>query len=901
MNRHILRNNKTCLSSSFLTCVTGICLLVLIMSIPACRKKPEEESQTSKNPPVQQIEEKELLISTFPKDGGFIWHLENPFYISFSQTIFPKDLIFTISPDPGGWSTTWEKEGKKAVLNHTTPFKAGTTYELELHVKSFQVKKTVRFTAYGPSSIELIDGDERKGVLDLDTAWIFRLQRLLEPSQLPVKYKSPTPIKCGTHVWKGFNRIRDELKPETLKRLRPYLVRPNHPESIINQKIKDMEKSVSNKKQPGTGLLVNQAFAQQEDIPKRPENMWGYEEWLNKIRIWYRKGHKTKAERAWHWLETETMWQDFKELLGREPITDFGYCRTCDSISDPVKKERCMIRECGGDGKLDIYLVPPTEEGLDKDDGACVALSGNIHSPTFIVINQDLGESPKNFFGGTIAHELFHSFQDHFSTIQTATDLWWVEGTAMWAENYIDESWDTERGEGEEFVELAFNKEEKTLITLTSEENQHEYAAYLFPFYMTYVNPKDVSLIRTIWEGCEKMRGIDATEIALKGNFREIFRKFALLNYDDTSAAIKEEYPETLDVINYHGFKEFRIKKAGKQEPIKVEVPPLGAKYYRIYNDIPNKRVTPHVCFDLEAMVFMHDLSIYALFDPESGEKPEDWTGLNEKSLCVNFADDDFKYLVLSIANHNRDETVFSYIGIDVNADRCIEGDAIGKVSLNHRINTFNEWSDRGASGFSRFQRNMEVTVYAQFEYDRSHYYDKKDEIRDYYKLKSWEVISSGGTMKEDRYHESSSGHGTYKSIASGRGYKDPEMHHATSTLEVLLDAKTGKSKSVKFPNFSASIRWTGKWKQTEVHPDHTSQNGGEIDKAEHIFRVDNLVGDKSVILKGGILEGLKVDSGGRGQMSGRATHVLKDSDEGKVQLHTNWHLRVMKGKKKED
>ena len=297
----------------------------------------------------------------------------------------------------------------------------------------------------------------------------------------------------------------------------------------------------------------------------------------------------------------------------------------------------------------------------------------------------------------------------------------------------------------------------------------------------------------------------------------------------------------------------------------------------------------------------MHDLSIYALFDPESGEKPEDWTGLNEKSLCVNFADDDFKYLVLSIANHNRDETVFSYIGIDVNAERCLEGDAIGKVSLNHRINTFNEWSDRGASGFSRFQRNMEVTVYAQFEYYRSHYYDKKHEIRDYYKLKSWEVISSGGTMKEDKYHESSSGHGTYKLRASGKGYKDPEMHHATNFLEVLLDAKTGKSKSVKFPNFLASVQWKGKWKQTEVHPDHTSQNEGEIDKAEHIFRVDNLVGDKSVILEGGILEGLKVDSGGRGQMSGHGTHVLKDSDEGKVQLHTNWHLRVMKGKKKED
>lgn len=131
----------------------------------------------------------------------------------------------------------------------------------------------------------------------------------------------------------------------------------------------------------------------------------------------------------------------------------------------------------------------------------------------------------------------------------------------MWAENYINPSWDTERGRREEFVKLAFNKKAKTLIILTNEKNLREYAAYLFPYYLSDVNPKDKTLIRKIWENCEKMRGIDATEIALKGELREIFKKFALLNYDDTSAAIKKRYPETLNVISYHGAKEYRMEK----------------------------------------------------------------------------------------------------------------------------------------------------------------------------------------------------------------------------------------------------------------------------------------------------------------------------------------------------
>lgn len=104
-------------------------------------------------------------------------------------------------------------------------------------------------------------------------------------------------------------------------------------------------------------------------------------------------------------------------------------------------------------------------------------------------------------------------------------------------------------------------------------------------------------------------------------------------------------------------------------------MPPLGAKYSRIFDRIPNKCVTPHVFFDLEQIAKKDDLSVYALFDPEFGEKPEDWTGLKEKSFCINFENDHFNYLVLSIANHDRNDTILSQIDIDVNADHCLEGE----------------------------------------------------------------------------------------------------------------------------------------------------------------------------------------------------------------------------------
>lgn len=51
---------------------------------------------------------------------------------------------------------------------------------------------------------------------------------------------------------------------------------------------------------------------------------------------------------------------------------------------------------------------------------------------------------------------------------------------------------------------------------------------------------------------------------------------------------------------------------------------------------------------------------------------------------------------------------------------------------------------------------------------------------------------------------------------ARGEGYKDPEMYDASNTLEIVLDAKTGKAKSVKFRAFSASVKTKGKWEKTQ-------------------------------------------------------------------------------------
>jgi hypothetical protein len=197
----------------------------------------------------------------------------------------------------------------------------------------------------------------------------------------------------------------------------------------------------------------------------------------------------------------------------------------------------------------------------------------------------------------------------------------------------------------------------------------------------------------------------------------------------------------------------------------------------------------------------------------------------------------------------------------------------------------------------------MEVTVYAQFEYRGSDYYEKKEELTDFYRLKSWDVVGSGGFMTENRHVEAKRPfhEGSYKSRAHGTGYKDVEAQSATNELEVVIDTKTGKAKCVKFPVFSTSIDWTGQWTEIDVYSDHTSSDKGVIDNKEHGFRVDNWVGDKSVIIQGKFLDGWKVKSGdGKNQMGGNASWVLKNDEGERTELDTKWNLKFLKHKKRE-
>ena len=405
--------------------------------------RPESSGAEKAKKPKEEIKGGELEISTVPRNDGFLRDLKKSLAVSFSREVRTEDFSFRISPDPGGWTTLWNQKNTKVLLLHSNPFIKSVRYTLLLEYKPDRLKKEIRFTASGPSSLELIDNAESAGLIDRNTAWLYRMQGLHNSQELPENYQSLAPEGCGTSIWKEFKRIKRDLKPETLAALRPYLVRPDHPDSIFNAAY------TNNQGPPSSPAVMGAGFYQGYQKGKRPKYMWGHIDCSDKLRVWYRETWKTKAQRACELLNGKRMYQRYKDLLGREPLSDAAIC---EDEEDEEARRKCLEGQ-GGDGRLDIYLVYPWQVDKDWNSGWCrdVVDEGHI-SPSFILINVFLEETPKNYFGATLAHELFHAFQSVFDAWE---DNWWVEGTAVWAEHFIENSWDTEQ----DYLEDVFNRE----------------------------------------------------------------------------------------------------------------------------------------------------------------------------------------------------------------------------------------------------------------------------------------------------------------------------------------------------------------------------------------------------------------------------------------------------------
>jgi hypothetical protein len=485
------------------------------------------------------------------------------------------------------------------------------------------------------NALAKIDAAEKAGKIDLDLAWTYRLQALVDPGKLPAAYRSPERIKCGSPVLKGLAEVRGRLKPETLAKLRPCLVRPTDSESIFASRLQArVNRRVS---AAAPGML----FAQQEN-PPRPTSNLALGNWVGfgcrtaPITVWSPIGQKA-AEDAVAFIDARKLWAEFKKIMPFEPLSDE------DALDDAGKPDQGM------DGTLDIYLVPASMiEGDGSADGWCLSIGAAQRAPTWIMVAQALSGKE---LAATLAHELFHAFQ---CALDSQDEIWWDEATATWAEEYIDPGWDTEM----DFVPAAFDNGKFLLTTLNSGQGNHPYGAYIFPFYLA--GRFGDAFIGEIWSDCSVAgpNALSAVEARLSGaglEFKDAWKEFALMNYDDTKE-YGRRYKETLDTFGCHW--EDRVALADRSQAQAIELPPLSVFYFDVENRGIDPDKFPAVHFNLEQLEREPNVTVQAIILKDGGHRVEDWTGRKERRFCLQNEADRFDEIAVVVASSEREQTL---------------------------------------------------------------------------------------------------------------------------------------------------------------------------------------------------------------------------------------------------
>jgi hypothetical protein len=608
------------------TCRRFLCLLVIL--VPGL-VAPSTQIDRTKTPPAPMTKPGPLTILTSPPDGGAVHQLDDPVHVRFSKPVTPASFSYAISPDIGGWSVEWSEDRRRVVLEHANPFAAGAEYRLTVKIAAANeppVEKSVRFTAYGPPSLELIDEAEKKGTIDIDQAWSYRFQAILEPSALPETLQSVTPNPCGTSVMLGFQEVRPRLKPGTAERLDRYVLRPTDARSVFAGRIRSGQQSGDEDPGPGgRGPVIDQR--QRPTRTGTPAGWFGVDSRLYPITVWSAIS-AVAADAALELIENKAMYGRYKNLMPFEPESDAD-----------------VAPDNGGDGRLDIYLVPRDPHlrfGNAFAEGLTVALAQTPITPCFIMVREDLTGS---VLGSVLAHELFHAFQ---LAIDWKEPLWWLESTATWSMDFIEPSWNYEH----QFVAHAFEKSPHRLKTLTWAGGLHPYGAYLFPYYLSSTYGE--KMIGDLWTDCAA-RGpnvMDAIKSRLDrtnaSGFSKAFMEFALMNYDDADP-LGPVYPETLDVFPHHG--EHKVLLKDDHSGIAFDLPPLSAVYIDVYNHGIDTQKTPSVVFDLAAFSDLPETAVQAVVMRGNETDTQDWTGLKEKLFCLNAPGQDFDRIVVIVSS----------------------------------------------------------------------------------------------------------------------------------------------------------------------------------------------------------------------------------------------------------
>ena len=300
----------------------------------------------------------------------------------------------------------------------------------------------------------LIQQAEEAGVLDVETALMYRVYDKLDPERLPEQYRAGHRLEfCGTPLLVEVNHHRPHMSRENQRVLAKILARPTLEYSTIS---------------PSGRFRVHYSVTGGDGVDPQDIEGNGLPDYIDTVAV--------VLDRAWD--------LEIGALGYQAPPSDGGN---------------------GGGAEIDVYILDLGRQGIY---GYTFPESSGATTSTYLQLDNDYTNS---VFGQaspckgarstrgldalhvTVAHEFFHMIQ--FGYYQGSDGRWWQEASATWME-------DVAYPEADDYLQYVCAFLGVPHRSLDSgrplSRDEHPYGASVFAHFLAKQYSRDV--IRSVWE-----------------------------------------------------------------------------------------------------------------------------------------------------------------------------------------------------------------------------------------------------------------------------------------------------------------------------------------------------------------------------------------------------------------
>jgi hypothetical protein len=455
------------------------------------------------------------------------------------------------------------------------------------------------------------------GDIDDQTALVYEVFAAFGDPRLPPQYQ-PTPgaIPTDSDIGIELSYKFAQLSPENQALVKPYMTPPGYPGSWIAP--------------PASASIAQPASG--PDLP--PETFAAVPSQNGKVIVWWQTRYQEDEATA-HFIADsvdDNTWSKLTTLMGREPISD------------------AADEDNGGDGRLDIYLVDLGGNTLGVTMPYSSVLSANTLTPASTYILVDRQGTDQNRADVTVGHELFHTIQFSYTSVNSWTaSRWMYEATAAWSQDYVF----PDSNEEQPWADHYFHGTAYPL-------DQYVYEAYVFFFYLSHTYGVDI--IPQLFTALETETPLAALNSTIPGGLDGAWSAFAL---DTVNTAPNDEFFQW-DSLPYRILSYRTANQLGTVavtadnqafRPVFPNLQPMSIQSYKLDfsalsgSDLvtlihPNPALPSGMHVWLETVV--------------NGQPPQftEWTDPQNKNFCLSDPQDSIESAWIVIANSNPDTTV---------------------------------------------------------------------------------------------------------------------------------------------------------------------------------------------------------------------------------------------------